>query len=158
MLVVVVIGGGVGVEGCGGVAVGAGSQPPKPQPVEEIPRPGIDGFGLVVKTPATMAEYWITEVEQPEDKPISHVCARRKTAPTSEHQKATLGAPQRYTRKMVIDDIEAGTNHWYTAIAANGKPWKRGAKVVLTKDKKFITTEGNSTTKDNLGELPKCTC
>lgn len=106
-----------------------------------------------------MAEYWITEVDQPEGKPISYVCARCYNAPTREHPGGTVDVPQRYTRRTVVDDIEAGTNLWFTATAAaNGEGWYKGAKVVLTKDRKFITTEGNNRTEDNLGKLPKCTC
>ncbi|MFZ6186087.1 hypothetical protein [Nannocystis pusilla] len=45
-----------------------------------------------------------------------------------------------------------------TKPGAKTRTWKRGAEVTLTHDGEFITTERTPTKRDNLGELPKCTC
>ena len=112
-------------------------------------------------------EIWITSVEHEKDSsgkpngPIKRVCASVYDA-----AKNTLGAKTGYTRAQVIALLQAYdlatrnyTNALYTSVLINeGKNCRKGAKVEVTKDGKYITTEGNATTKDNLGSMPPCDC
>ncbi len=59
-----------------------------------------------------------------------------------------------HLRSTVIANIDAG-HVYYTWFSENGK-WKKGALVQKTSNGKFITTDPNNTTKDNLGNLPDC--
>ncbi len=99
-----------------------------------------------------MATYWITEVDQPDGKPISHVCAGEYNATAN-----TLDTRKKYTRATVLADVKAGGNTWFTATKVTGGHQK-GAQVKTTDDGNYVTTKATNTTRDNLGELPPCTC
>jgi len=100
-----------------------------------------------------MATYWITQVEQPAGEPIKRVCAGIYTVANG---KGNLTAATSYTRQQVMAKI--GTDKVFTAILKADGLLHQGAEVELTKDKLYITTAGNSTIRDNLGNLPACTC
>lgn len=106
-----------------------------------------------------MTTYWISQVEQPANSPITKVCAFVATSPTTPGGRWSIGESKPYTRQQVVNGLKSGTAKLHTCTwnLIEGV-WRRGAEVVLTKDEKYITTVGNSTTVDNLGSLPACTC
>lgn len=70
-----------------------------------------------------------------------------------------LGPFQRYRKDEVLLWLRQG----HTVITTTKKPasertWLPGARVIPTKDYKFITTEPNPHLNDNLGNLPSCSC
>jgi len=117
-----------------------------------------------------MVEIWITHVDHDKNSngaigPIRQVCASYK------NQNNELVGKRSYTRLEILSMLRAFTdptmqngrpyavrvNAIFTAIADNGG-LKIGDEVEETKDGQFITTRGNTTTRDNLGNLPPCDC
>lgn len=117
-----------------------------------------------------MMEIWITHVDHDKDSngaigPIRQVCASYK------NQNNELVGKRSYTRLEILSMLRAFTpptmqngrphnvrvNAIFTALADNGK-LNIGDEVEETKDGRFITTKGNTTTRDNLGNLPPCDC
>ncbi|WP_434416967.1 hypothetical protein [Nannocystis pusilla] len=101
-------------------------------------------------------EYWISHVEHEtaangSKGAIKRVCAWKLDAATAQPVDKTA-----YTRARIVELLK--TNVLYTATRGAQGNWKKGAKVVLTDDGKYITTERTATTRDNLGELPLCDC
>lgn len=106
-----------------------------------------------------MAIWFITAVDQPANEPISHICFRAALAEDAHGRLRLSLKPTRLSRGTVVTDLLSPTgDRYWTATALNGELWKRGAEVELTPDRKFITTKGNRSTRDNLGELPPCDC
>lgn len=64
-----------------------------------------------------------------------------------------VGPWRRVPRAFIVDLIRLGKVSFQTRTEERNK-WKRGASVVIYANK-FLTTEGNRTEKDNLGELPE---
>lgn len=63
-----------------------------------------------------------------------------------------------YTRDLVIQWINSGA----VVVTTTKDPARPtvlfpGARVELTRDRRYITTVGNNVTQDNLGNLPRCT-
>lgn len=109
-----------------------------------------------------MPEIWITNVDYHNDA-ISRVCARLKGSEhmTSLTRAKVLGMLRETAKPTMVNGRPHATwvNAIYTATSKDGgATYTRGAKVVETKDGNFITTEGNTTKKDNLGNLPPCDC
>jgi len=97
----------------------------------------------------TTKTFWITEVDQPNGGPITKVCA----FDLSERPVQIKS----YKREQVVQGLKIGTILWTCYLSQDGT-YKRGAQVRLTQDRNFITTKPNDELKDNLGELPACTC
>lgn len=103
-----------------------------------------------------MTTYWITAVDHLAHGPINKVCAFETAQLASGW---SLGAIKPYTRQQIVNGISARTAQLYTCTwDATKSVWSRGAEVVLTKDGNYITTVGNNSTRDNLGNLPACNC
>ena len=66
-----------------------------------------------------------------------------------------IGSPVQMTRHAVIDLIQYGNNCWAILQNSTGN-WDWGAQVhvVTTYHGKFIRTDRNSESRDNLGNLP----
>ena len=85
------------------------------------------------------------------------ICVVNSTNPEHIHHVGiyTKGTePITHLRATVIANIDAG-HTYYTWFSENGK-WKKGALVQKTPNGKFITTDPNNITKDNLGNLSDC--
>lgn len=111
-------------------------------------------------------EIWVTNVDHEKDaagRPngaIERVCAW-----LYDPTRNVLHNKQSYTRARVIELIRdynlpqrQWTNALYTATKNAQGNYVKGAKIEVTRDGKYITTEGNATTRDNLGNLPPCDC
>lgn len=85
------------------------------------------------------------------------ICVVNSTNPEHIHHVGlyTEGLkPITHLRSTVIANITAG-HVYHTWFIKNGK-WIKGVLVKKTSNGKFITTDPNCTTKDNLGNLPDC--
>ena len=85
------------------------------------------------------------------------ICVVNSTNPEHIHSVGlyTKGSePITHLRSTVIANIDAG-HVYHTWFNENGE-WNKGALVEKTSDGKFITTNPNNTTSDNLGNLPDC--
>lgn len=102
---------------------------------------------------ARMSQYLISAVRQPGNL-IEYV----KAGVVSSDGKSVLNI-NLYQRQEVISWINAGhnvnTSITYVDERGNTK-WPTNAKVVLTPDRRHITTTPNNTTRDNLENLPAC--
>ena len=88
---------------------------------------------------------------------FSIVCVTNSKNPEYIHHVGIYvrnSEPISHMRSEVISNIDAG-HTYYTWIKKNGV-WTKGALVKKTHDGKFITTDPNHTTSDNLGKLPRC--
>lgn len=100
---------------------------------------------------AKWADWCVTAVGYNEDKSrIVEVEVRPDTGDT-------IGSASRKTRQRVIEDIERGVS-FNTIFLTEGK-WTRGAmvEVVVINGQKFLRTDRNQRTADNLGALPEFT-
>ena len=85
------------------------------------------------------------------------ICVVNSTNPEHIHHVGIYvkdSDPIDHMRSTVISNIDAG-HTYYTWFKKNGN-WIKGALVEKTFDGKFITTDANNTTSDNLGNLPDC--
>ncbi|WP_371879574.1 DUF3892 domain-containing protein [Nannocystis punicea] len=106
-----------------------------------------------------MSEYWIVGVDYREGV-IAEVCAASLDRSTRDARgNWPMGEFRRVSRQQVMTWLRTGVQV-YTATAKpnENSVWTLGARVEPTRDGKYITTEGNDTTRNNLGNLPRCTC
>lgn len=105
-------------------------------------------------------EYWIVGVDHAPNGPIVQVCA----APLDRNKLTaeghwTLGTFQRFTRWDAINWLRSGHVVFTATRQSNANnTWTIGARVILTRDQQYITTETNPHPYDNLSNLPRCTC
>lgn len=97
-----------------------------------------------------MKKLWIIGVDyKSPNGPISEVCvarpheARRRLEAWKEQREAVLGT-------LLKGEVTLHTATWNPTL----QRWVEGALVEPTPDHKFITTEKNDKTRDNLGSLP----
>lgn len=105
-------------------------------------------------------EFWIVGVDHQPNGPIAQVCAATLDRNTlTAEGNWTLGSFQRFTRWDVINWLRSG-HAVFTATrhSSASNTWTLGARVILTRDQQYITTEANPHLYDNLGNLPRCTC
>ena len=96
-----------------------------------------------------MADFCITQVRYNEAREhIVFVHVRE------EKGGDNVGAPRTVSRHFIADLIRLGKASFQTRTEGRNGNWIKGASVVVY-DKKFLTTEGNRTQRDNLGELPE---
>jgi len=94
-----------------------------------------------------MADFCITAVRYNKDREhIEYVHVR-------EEKAKTIGAPRAVPRAFVADLIRLGKATFQTRTKADDT-WKLGAQVHLIDDV-YLTTDRNSTERDNLGHLPE---
>lgn len=95
------------------------------------------------------------------------ICAVRQPGNVIEYVKAGVVSSDGtsvlniniYKRQDVIDWIIAGNNVNTSMIyveQGGTTRWPTNARVVLTPDRRYITTTPNNTTRDNLENLPAC--
>jgi hypothetical protein len=98
---------------------------------------------------AKWADWCITAVSYDEDG--QHI-VKVKARPD---EGKGLGAERVFTREQVVNAIEKGTSV-VTAPPTKGVPdsCDKGAKVDVVR-RKYLTTDPNDTTRDNLGKLPE---
>ncbi|UVL65023.1 DUF3892 domain-containing protein [Pseudomonas sp. B21-031] len=96
-----------------------------------------------------MADFCITEVKYDSDH------ERIEWVKVREDKGDNAPGPWRVThRAFIVDLIRLGKASFQTRTQDRYGNWKKGAKIEVYGDK-FLTTEGNRTEKDNLGELPE---
>ena len=97
----------------------------------------------------SMADFCITAVRYNKDNEnIGYVQVR-------ENKFGDKVGPTRIvSRNFIADLIRLEMATFQTKTQDKNGGWKAGAKVIIYSEK-FITTEGNRTEKDNLGELPE---
>lgn len=95
------------------------------------------------------ADFAITAVRYDENKTHIVQVKRRKDSGKS------LEAPEIKNRSVIIDSIEKG--YTYVSSYKKNEKWIEGKEVHIIKvdGKKYLRTDSNKTTKDNLGELPE---
>lgn len=100
----------------------------------------------------TDVHYWISEVCY--NSQNTHI-VQVKIYPQG---KVSPGNDETWTRESVIKHLKTGSNI-FTMTKENGK-WVRGAKVKIIpiNGTEYIKTVNDSTTKDNLGNLPRFYC
>lgn len=101
-----------------------------------------------------MLEIRISEVQKSPVGNIESVCAAEL------QPDGSMGPVFRLSRARVVELLKAGREIFTSLVYAdaNGKKWwPKNARVVLHRDL-YITTAATNTTRDNLDELPPCTC
>lgn len=68
----------------------------------------------------------------------------------------SLEASQKARRATVVEALESGTT-FVTAFKTNDGKWSRGedVRIARVQGQKFLRTDANAITADNLGELPE---
>ncbi|HCF2132181.1 TPA: DUF3892 domain-containing protein [Pseudomonas aeruginosa] len=95
-----------------------------------------------------MADFCITAVRYSKDRNhIEYVQVR-------EEKSKTIGAPRTVARAFVADLIRLEKASFQTRMKTADDTWMRGADVHLIDDV-YLTTDRNSTERDNLGNLPE---
>lgn len=96
-----------------------------------------------------MADFCITEVKYDKDhERIEWVRVREDKGDSNP------GLWRVTHRAFIVDLIRLGKATFQTRTQDRNGNWKKGAKIEVYAGK-FLTTEGNRTEKDNLGELPE---
>ncbi|MBX8575632.1 DUF3892 domain-containing protein [Pseudomonas cichorii] len=96
-----------------------------------------------------MVDFCITEVRYQKDgKHIDYVKVREELG------NDKVGSPRFVGRNFIVDLIRLKKTTFQTRTQDKSGGWKKGAAVIIYNNK-FLTTEGNNTEKDNLGELPE---
>ncbi|GLH31737.1 hypothetical protein BR1R5_11230 [Pseudomonas sp. BR1R-5] len=96
-----------------------------------------------------MADFCITAVKyDKEHDRIAWVQAREELG------RDKVGPWRWVSRVFAVDLIRMGKASFQTRTQDRNGNWVKGAPVVVYADK-FLTTEGNRTERDNLGELPE---
>ncbi len=95
-----------------------------------------------------MADFCITAVRY--DKDRSHI----EYVHVREEKLKAIGAARVVPRVFVADLIRLGKATFQTRIKSADDKWKVGADVHLIDDE-YLTTDKNSTKRDNLGNLPE---
>lgn len=96
-------------------------------------------------------DFFITKVSYDIDDVISEVEIRLHLYPIT--REAKIGPSRFVGREFIYDLLKTGKINIYTATLKNDL-WTQGDKVGLYGDK-YITTDGNKRTRDNLGNLPE---
>ncbi|WP_355603409.1 DUF3892 domain-containing protein [Xanthomonas cannabis] len=94
-----------------------------------------------------MADFCITAVSYNKDR--SHI----EQVQVREEKEKTIGAIRTVPRAFVADLIRLGKATFQTRVKVDDI-WKLGAQVHLIEDV-YLTTDKNSTKRDNLGNLPE---
>ncbi|KVR95086.1 MAG: DUF3892 domain-containing protein [Propionivibrio sp.] len=95
-----------------------------------------------------MADFCITAVSYNKDR--SHI----EQVQVREEKEKTIGAIRTVPRVFVADLIRLGKATFQTRVKGADDVWKLGAQVHLIEDV-YLTTDKNSTKRDNLGNLPE---
>lgn len=95
-----------------------------------------------------MADFCITAVRYNKDQ--SHIVYVQ----VREEIPGKVGSPRTVPRAFVADLIRRGNAAFQTRTKTADNKWKKGADVHLIDDE-FLTTDRNSTKRDNLGSLPE---
>ncbi|KVE85445.1 DUF3892 domain-containing protein [Burkholderia cepacia] len=95
-----------------------------------------------------MADFCITAVSYNKDR--SHI----EQVQVREEKEKTIGAIRIVPRAFVADLIRLGKATFQTRVKGADDVWRLGAHVHLIEDV-YLTTDKNSTKRDNLGNLPE---
>ncbi|WP_288081622.1 DUF3892 domain-containing protein [Pseudomonas sp.] len=96
-----------------------------------------------------MADFYITDVRY--DKAHARIDWVRVREDLGRDK---VGPWRMVPRQFIVDLIRMGKVSFQTKTQDRNGAWKNGASVEVYADE-FLTTEGNRTEKDNLGELPE---
>lgn len=97
-----------------------------------------------------MADFCITAVRYSKDRShIEYVHVREE-----KQQQKTISSPRIVSRAFVADLIRLNKASFQTRVEKSDGTWSRGADVHLIDDE-YLTTDSNSTTRDNLENLPE---
>lgn len=99
-----------------------------------------------------MQQLWITCVHHHPHGPIERVGALVYESTTNTF---TTSQPLNYSRDLIIQWITSGIPV-VTTTRGPTNLINSGARVILTPDRRFITSVGNNINQDNLGSLPRC--
>ncbi|CAI3960654.1 unnamed protein product [Commensalibacter communis] len=99
---------------------------------------------------AKWADFVITAVRYDENQ--EHIIKVKRRLDNGE----TLEKEEERTRSQVVNAIENKGYTYVTSYKKNGE-WYKGKNVSIIKvdGKKYLRTDSNKTTQDNLGELPE---
>lgn len=95
-----------------------------------------------------MTDFCITAVRYNKDK--SHI----EYVKVREEKETTIGEQRTVARAFVADLIRLDKATFQTRVQTKDGKWTRGANVHLIDDV-YLTTDRNSTERDNLGNLPE---
>lgn len=95
-----------------------------------------------------MVDFCITAVRYNKDR--SHI----EYVQVREEKPGKVGVPRTVSRAFVADLIRRGNAAFQTRTKTAENKWALGAGVHLIEDE-YLTTDRNSTERDNLGSLPE---